>query len=266
MPESMAYSSVISMPVLSEAELASSIHWEAEQHVPIPLEEVNLEYEILFKPKKEDIGEKMRVLIVAARKDSITRLVDLFQTASVEVVGLETTLLAVYRALYPTLQTEGSVMVCHIGALSTDVLITNAGEMMLSYTIQSGGLALTRAIEQGLELPPQQAEEYKRSYGMDQSQLEGKVYQSLVGVINVLVSEIRKAMQFYQSSHMQVPVRSVLLSGGAAYLPGLTAYLAQSLSLEVTVANPLASVTAKTKVPEDIAAYTTAIGLTLRDE
>jgi type IV pilus assembly protein PilM len=211
----------------------------------------------------------MRVLIVAARKESINRLVDLFHAAGIELVGLETVLISIYRALWASLQAEGAVMVCHVGALSTDVLIVNNGELMLSYTVQSGGLAMTRALEQSLELAPQQAEEYKRAYGLNPEQLEGKVRQALSGVVNVIVGEVRKAMQFYQSSHMQSPVRSVLLSGGSAYLPDLTTYLAQAFSIEVGVANPLANVKLRQGIqgmPEDIAAYTPVIGLTIRDE
>ncbi len=145
-PESLAYSSVISLPLLSDAELASSIHWEAEQHIPVPLSEINLEYEILFKPKKDAVGEKMRVLLVGAKKDVVERLVLLFQTAGLELFGLETNLLAVYRALHSTLEL-GSQVVVHMGALSTDVLIVNNGEMAFTYTIHTGGVSLIRAVE-----------------------------------------------------------------------------------------------------------------------
>jgi type IV pilus assembly protein PilM len=267
LPESLAYTSVISMPFLSEAELASSIHWEAEQHIPVPIDEINLEYEVLYKPPKDAVGEKMRVLLVGARKDLVERLVNLFQTAGLEVVGLETVILGSHRALYRTLANQEAVITCHIGALTTDVLITNKAEMEFTYSVQTGGLAFTRAVEKGLELPPAQAEEYKRAYGLDPAQLEGKVRQVLMPVVNLLTSEIRKAMQFYQTSHMANPVRAMLLSGGSAYLPGLPMYLAEHFGFEVVLANPLETMTISrgAQQPETLASYIPAIGLAARE-
>jgi len=268
LPESMAYTSVISMPFLSDAELASSIHWEAEQHIPVPLKEVNLEYDVLYKPKKDEVGEKMKVLLVAARKDAIDKVVTLFHTAGVEVVGLETTLLSTYRALGKALHTESAVLVCHIGAMSTDVLVVEQGNIVLTYSIQTGGLALTRAIEKRLGLPASQAEEYKRAYGLDPNQLEGKVRSVLNGVMGVLLGEVRKAMQFYQTSNMMTPIRTMLLTGGSAYLPGMVGYLAEAFSFEVLVANPLGGLKVKDglKVPEDVVAYTPAVGMLMQEE
>jgi type IV pilus assembly protein PilM len=198
LPESMAYTSVISMPYLSDAELASSIHWEAEQHIPVPLDEVNLEYEVLYKPNKSDEGEKMRVLLVAAKKDAINQLVTLLHSAGLEIVGLETSLLSIHRSLMPAFQKSATVMVAHIGALSTDLLVVNQGEPVLTYTVPTGGLALTRSLEKQLGLQPQQAEEYKRAYGLDPTQLEGKVRQTLTPVVNVMVAEMRKALQYFR--------------------------------------------------------------------
>lgn len=267
MPESLAYTSVISMPYLSEAELASSIHWEAEQHIPVPIDEINLEYQILYKPAKDAVGEKMRVLLVGARKDLVERLVLLFQQAGLEIVGLETVILGAHRALYSTMAAQEAVILLHMGALTTDILIANKGEIMFTYSIQTGGLAFTRAVEKGLELPPAQAEEYKRAYGLVPDQLEGKVRQVLMPVVNLLTAEVRKAMQFYQTAHMANPVRSMILSGGSAYLPGLPMYLAEHFGFEVVVGNPVETITVhkSVKVPVTMAAYIPVIGLAARE-
>lgn len=268
LPESVVYTSVITLPYLSEAELSSSIHWEAEQHIPVPLEEVNLEYEVLYKPKKGDIGEKMRVLLVAAKKDTVTRVVELFHLAGADVIGMETLLLAVYRALTPSFPKDSATIVCHMGALSTDLLLIDKGNIVLTYTIQSGGLALTRAVEKSLGLPPSQAEEYKRTYGLDSGQLEGKIRAVLTPVLQAIVGEIRKAMQYYQISQGHTPLRTMILSGGSAYLPALGSFITEALSLEVLVANPFGVVSAPKdiRLPEAQAVFSPVVGLALRNE
>jgi type IV pilus assembly protein PilM len=150
-----------------------------------------------------------------------------------------------------------------MGALSTDILIVRDGEIVLTYTIQTGGLAFTRAVEKGLELPPAQAEEYKRVYGMDAQQLEGRVRQVMLPVVNILVAEIRKAIQFYQTSNMTSPVRTMMLSGGSAYLPALSTFFAETFGYEVLLANPLELSKPRhgLAVPQDIAAYSPVIGM-----
>jgi type IV pilus assembly protein PilM len=268
LPESLAYTTVISMPNLSDAELASSIHWEAEQHIPVPISEINLEYEVLYKPKKGEVGEKMRVLLVGARKDIVNQYVKLFQLAGVEIVGLETVLLGTYRSLAAYYKDGQTALLVHMGALSTDMVVVENKEIVLTYSVQTGGLALTRAIEKGLELPPAQAEEYKRAYGLDGNQLEGKVRQVLLPVLNILVAEIRKAIQYYQTEHMLVPVRAIILSGGSVYLPGIAPYFAEIFGMEVGLANPLETIPAQRGLtpPADVATYTAAIGVAMRPD
>lgn len=262
LPESLAYTSIVSMPYLSDAELASSIHWEAEQHIPVPLEEVQLEYQVLYKPKKGAVGEKMQLLLVASKKTVVERVVELFQTAGLELVHLETGLLACFRSLQSALPLDQTVAIVHMGALSTDLLIIDKGKLMLSYTIQTGGIMLTRSIQQVLGLTGQQAEEYKRTYGYDPGQLEGKVKQALDPVMNVLAGEIRKAVQYYQSSQLGNSVRSLFLTGGTSYMRGLAPYLSELLSAEVVVANPFQQMSIEQElVPKDPAAFVIAAGL-----
>lgn len=263
LPEALAYTSIVSMPYLSEAELASSIHWEAEQHIPVPLEEVELEYEVLYRPKKGAPGEKMQVLIVAAKKDMVQRTVTLFREAGLELVHLETSLLASLRGIEANMPKDHGVAILNLGALSTDIMIVDEGKPVLTYTIQTGGLVLTRAIQQGLGLSGQQAEEYKRSYGLDESQLEGKVRQAMDPVMHILVGEIRKALQYYQSGKTNASVHSILLTGGGSYLPGLPTYFTEALSAEVSVVNPFSGLDAAAGVelPKDGATYAVALGL-----
>lgn len=268
LPESAAYSSVIAMPYLSDAELASSIHWEAEQHIPVPLEEVNLEYDVIYKPAKGDTGEKMRVLLVAAKKDMITQAVNLFKLADVEVGAIETSLLSIKRAMMATAQSRTACLICHMGALTTELMILTQGEMALTYVIQTGGLAMTRVLERALGLPAQQAEEYKRAYGLDQTKLEGKVAAALVSVVDIIVGEIRKALQFFSTSHANLPIQTMFLSGGGAYLPGLAPHLAQVLSTEVIMANPLENIAVKKDltIPTNLGAFVPAIGMAMADD
>jgi len=263
LPETLAYTSIISMPFLSDAELASSIHWEAEQHIPVPLEEVQLEYEVLYKPKKGSVGEKMQVLLVAAKKSVVERLTSLFAEADLELVNLETSLLACFRGVTASIPSDQGVALLNMGALSSDIIMIDKGRPVITYAVQAGGAMLTRAIQQSLSMSGQQAEEYKRAYGFDSSQLEGKVSMAMEPVMHIMVGEIRKALHYYQSSQNNSNIRTLILTGGTSFLPGLTGYLSQALTVEVVVANPFSGLASDKQVtiPKDNATYAVALGL-----
>ncbi len=117
-------------------------------------------------------------------------------------------------------------------------------------------------------MQPAQAEEYKRAYGLDANQLEGKLRQVLVPVLNLIVGEIKKAMQFNQVGFPGVSVNSMTLTGGGAYLPGLTTFLTEALGIEVQVAGALEqwNLQRLSKQPDAMALYVPSIGLASRTE
>jgi type IV pilus assembly protein PilM len=248
------YTRVIDMPPLSEAELASALSWEAEQYIPVPLSEVNLDWQILGSKEMPDSESralkrrKMAVLLVAAPKKLIDKVVGVVQLAGLEPVGLETDLLALTRAVVPQAMT-GPILVCHLGAVGTEIGVIEGGQPAFVLAAATGGVALTRAIGAGLKLDFAQAEQYKRTYGLLDDQLEGKIKQVLLEPMTVIVNELKRAMGFYVA-HAQaaVPMKQLVLSGGGAQLPGLGGYLAGQLNLETVVANPLAGVSWSSQV------------------
>lgn len=268
-PESLASTTVISLPYLTDAELASSIHWEAEQYIPGDLKDYNLEYDILYRPKKGSVGEKMKVLLVAAKKADIDQIVALYNLAGLDVLGVETGMLSAYRCLEARLgETDGAVIICNLGHSSTELLIVEQGVVVLSYAVPTGGAALSRSIEKGLGLSPAQAEEYKKAHGLDPSQFEGKIAQVLTPVIEIIINEIKKAIHYYSTSAQRSSVRAIVLTGGTAYLPGLPSLMSERFGYEVSLAQPIEgwNTSHDLKLPQDIAAYAISLGLALRDE
>lgn len=264
LPELQVFTNIISMPVLTEAELSSAIQWEAEQHLPVGLAEVNLEYAVLSRPKKSTNGdEKMKVLLVASKKELVERVLTFARQLGAEVMGLESVLLSVSRT-FSSWSTDAPVLLCHCGALSTDMAVLDGGLFLVNHSVPTGGLALTRAIEKVLGLEPSQAEEYKRSYGLEEQELEGKVRGAILPVLNSIVAEIRKTVQYFQSEFPDRPVKRFILSGGGAYLPGLVSYLADAFSLEVVLGNPFERMAAEqVKLPRESALFSVAAGLAM---
>lgn len=234
--ESEVYSKIIDTPKLSETELASSIQYEAEQYIPVALSEVELFHEVLAI--QEGINEKMmKVLLIAVPKERIKSLLSLIDQAELLPKSLETELFSVKRLF----SKEDKVQILlNCGYKTTDLIVLNKGMMVFNYSVSIGGLALTKSLTNELNLPVDQAEEYKRTYGMRTDLLEGKVAKILTTVVDEIVSQINKAVMFLQQQGFNKPVEELVLTGGGALLPGLSAYLAAKLNIEVVVGDPFA--------------------------
>lgn len=263
-PESRVFSRIVEMPNMSEAELTSAVSWEAEQFVPMPVAEVEIDYVVLKRPAKGS-NQKMLVYLVAAPKKYLQSLVDLMVGVGIEPIAVESEMIAVARSLTFN-RTAGAKLIFHMGALSSVIAIVENDNLLFSYVEESGGVALTRAIAQTINLPIGQAEEYKRTYGMSDAQLEGKVKQALLLVMEGLSGEIKKAAEFYMTKYHK-NIQTVVLSGGGAYLPELSSYISGVFGgVEVSIGDPLAFAKPARNVvlPKERAVYSVAAGLALR--
>lgn len=268
LPENHAFTKVIEMPMLNDKELANAIYWEAEQYIPVPLDSVTLAWNKLRTIKSTLPEEKMQVLLVAAPKDLIKRYQTILDLAGLTIVSIETEILSIIRSLISAKNTPTS-LIANIGALSTTLGIIQNGMLVFNYSVPLGGVALTRAIASDFGLQPEQAEEYKRVYGLSDKNFGGKVGKAIEPILVSLMTEVKKAMTFYSEKYKNdSPISQILLTGGSASLPGLAVYFAQNLGIESVLANPWKMLNIQ-KVPQQIEAkgpeFSVAIGLALKE-
>ena len=237
-PDGLVYSRVIQLPILSDAELGSAIKWEAEQYVPVPLEEVELTWEVVDRPGRKTGEEKMGVYLVAASKKLINALVNVFTKAGIEPDRIEPELVPVSRAVIFGKQLSGGVMLCHMGASGVSLGVFLNEKLLFVYRFGSGGVTLTKVISSSLQLPMNQAEEYKRSYGARADLLEGKLLSAMVPVLNGLTTEIKRAVSYYTQQYPQERLNKIIITGGVALMPGLVEWMTKQLGVEVSVGDP----------------------------
>ncbi|MFC1653225.1 type IV pilus assembly protein PilM [Patescibacteria group bacterium] len=263
-PDSMAFTSVVELPSLSDAELSSAVQWEAEQHLPVSLKEVNLEYSVVERDSSD--GSKMRVLLMAAKKTVVDRVIYFSEFLESEISFIESSSLSLGRS-HTLIHKEGSILLCNVGALSTDLMMLKGGMPVFFHSISTGGLALTRALERGLGLQGSQAEEYKRTYGLEKSHLEGKVFSALQPVMDSVLVEMRKSIQYFQSEGSGETLEKIYLSGGGSYIPNVTSHMTESLGIEVLIHNPFEGMTVpeEVRLPKEVASFGVAAGLALRE-
>lgn len=237
LPESKVFTRVIEVPQLSVRELSSAIKWEAEQYIPLPLDQVNVDYTVLREAK--DTGtNKMEVLLVAAPKSLVDRYLMIAELADLTPLGAETEIIATSRAVARSIPTVKTVMVVSLGVQTSDIAVLKGGILVFTRSVGSGGEALTRAIAQSLDFSVTQAEEYKRTYGLAKDKLEGKIMIAAKPIMDMIVSEMKRSIAFFEEKYTEQHVETILLCGGTARIPGMVVYLAEALNLEVQLANP----------------------------
>jgi type IV pilus assembly protein PilM len=237
LPESQVFTRVIEFPQLSYRELASAIKYEADQYVPMPLKEVNLDFSILREAKDTGTG-KMDVLLVASPKNLIEKYLKILDLADLNVVGAETEIISTSRSLIRSATNLRNVMIVSLGAQTTDLAILRAGIVAFTRSISAGGEAISRALVQGFNMNQLQAEEFKKTYGVDKNQLEGKILTAVKPIMDTIISELKRAIAYYQEKYKNEQVEVILLSGGTAKLPGMVMYIAEATGVEVQLGNP----------------------------
>lgn len=267
LPESQVFTRVIDMPQLSSHELSSAISWEAEQYIPLPLDQVNLDFTVLRDNRETGTG-KMEVLLVASPKVLVDKYLTILELAELVPLVAETEIIAASRAINRCAPNVKTLMVVSLGAQTTDMAILRSGTLSFTRSMSAGGEALSRALVSSLDFNPAQAEEYKKTYGVDAGKLEGKILEAVKPVMDTIVSEMKRAIAFYQEKYKNDRVETILLSGGTARLPGMVVYIAQSIGIEAQLANPWVGIKRESRfalLDSQGPIFSVAVGLALRE-
>lgn len=234
LPESDVYTRIVEVPKLSATELASSIPYEAEQYVPVALSEVELYHQVLTEPEAEN-QKTMRVLLIAVPKERLNQLTANLEQAGLIPRSLETELFTIQRLFVDRQKTQ---IILHLGNKTSDMMIMDKGSCLFLHSVASGSLALTKTLVAELSLTEVQAEEYKKTYGLHEGLLEGKVAKILKPMIDAVIDQINKSLIYLNQQGFNKKPDQVILSGGGALLPGLSGYLVKKLGAEVVVGDP----------------------------
>lgn len=266
LPSSKVITRVIEVPNMTDTELASSIQWEAEQFIPLPLNRVKIDYSVI---SIDNNTSKMKVLLVAAPITIIEKYMRIITYAGLTPVALETEILAIGRSINFSNPQISNVLVLTIGATTSEIALLHNKILIYTKSYPIGGNSMTRAISQelGFEIP--QAEEYKKNYGLDESKLEGKISKSIFPLFTSLFGEMEKTIAYFKEIYPKDDLKTVILCGGGSKLPGLVMATTKYLGLDTQIANPFDNIGIDPKIlPSllpDASMYPVAIGLGLKD-
>jgi type IV pilus assembly protein PilM len=260
----------ITLPVMTENELAESIYWEAEQYIPFDIQDVNLDYQILDPGTGPNSRGSMDVLLVAAKKEKIGDYTNVISQAGRTPVIVDVDAFALQNAFEVNygLDAGRTVVLLNAGASAININILQGDQSVFTRDISMGGNAYTEAVQKELDLPFDSAEQLKKGIPVD-----GATYEEALPVLhavteNVLL-EIQKTFDFYKASASADHIDRIMLSGGASRVDGFHQMVQERFNAPVEDFDPFRAVTWDAKKlggePADMApSAAVAVGLALR--
>ena len=264
LPENEVISRLVRLPPLKDNEIMDALRFEAETFVPFPLEEVMIDYEII---DRDDAG-RLTIFVIAAKNDLINGYINLFKSLGLELLALESPAIALRRVLNLDMPTVKKVVVIDIGEKFSDIFSIYNNNVYFARSLPVGGESITRAISLNLNLDMASAEEYKKAYGMKETELEGKIRSAIMPIFNDIAEEIRKTLALFQED-IGKGAELLVLTGGGANMPGMAEELIKILGLEVQILQPFINIdTTKTTISYNLntegCKFSLAVGLSLR--
>jgi type IV pilus assembly protein PilM len=230
----------ITLPVLSEKELTQSLQFEAQQHVPFEIKEVNLDFHILG-PLKED-PDSMSVLLVAVKKETLGAYLEVIQLAGLESVIADVAAFALanaYERAYPLDSTP--IALLNLGANQSTFQVLGKEGPVFTRDILLGGQQITEQIQSVLNISFPEAERIKLGE-FRTPELMDKIGPVILTTLQNWLVEIKKILDFLTASEPENKPTKIVLSGGSAVIPGLVRFLSDGIQFPVELFNPFAKI------------------------
>ncbi len=233
-PSHKVFTAVVDIDRLSPAELNKTIRFQADSLIPTPVNESKIDWAYLGDSPKDPA--KIEVLLSSVTNEFVEQRLDLLESIGLNVIAFEPDNLALARAIVPA-DAKTPQMVLDIGSSNTDLVITVNGAPRLTRSMPTGTEAIVRAAAQNLNIDEPQARQFVFKFGLSKEKLEGQIYQSIVGTVDLLVSEIDKSIKFFQARYPNIQLERIIVTGGASALPEFPLHLANRFGINVEIGN-----------------------------
>lgn len=285
-PSFSTFATVIEMPYLSEDDLAKAIPFEARKYVPIPLNEVVLDWSIvgivespatvapalpvgmsqaLTSASTGNKSPTVEVFLAAVPKDETARAQRIMKDAGLNLVALELENSGLIRGLLGNDLSPTAIV--NIGGRSSSIVVVNRGYERVSHNYEIGGFEITKAIARGLNVNLDRAEELKRKLGLTDSP-ENNIKEAMQSLIDLIIFETKNTISSYEESKNQ-KIDRVVLIGGLVNMPNFVNYFKSRLGRDVFVGNVFSRVVYAQElapiVQELSNSLSIATGLAMRD-
>jgi type IV pilus assembly protein PilM len=258
----------ISLPPMSDQELAETIQKEAAQHIPFDIADVSIDYQVL---SEDGAGPQMDVLLVAVKKDKILNYTNVLSMAGKTPSVVDIDAFALQNCYeYNYEPAPGStVALLNLGASVMNINIVKGTTPLFTRDVSVGGHQYTDSLQKELDLSFDDAEALKLGKKVGTVSEDAKL-PILQQVTEIIVLEIQKTFDFFRATAAGEHIEKIFLAGGSSKVPGLMESLRQEFSLPVEILNPFQKIAPPAEgqgaelVEQNAGQLAVAVGLALR--
>lgn len=242
LPETKTFAKLIEVEKTAD-EIEKNIEVEVEKHVPMSLEEIYYDWQII-----NDFRGRQQILIGAAPKKIVNQYTDLLNEAGLAVVALEIEPISICRSLLAEENNkfkgvfDKNYGIIDIGAKRSSMTVYSKNTILFTLSIPISGEEITKKIAERLEIETDQAEKAKIICGLDENKAQGIIKNILSDTIEKLIEKISEAIDF-QENHFsdRGPLDKIILCGGGANIKNLDKIINGAVSIETTAGDALAN-------------------------
>lgn len=232
-PAVRTFNRPMTLPKLADKELTEAVRLEAEQYIPVPLNELYMDYTVSRQTDKET-----QLLAVAVPKKIIDSYQNLMHVLGLEAVAMETTISAASRLFMQAEQSDVPTVLIDFGSISADITVFDK-DLVVTGTVPCGGDLFTDMIAATLKVSKQEAHVIKTKYGLGPSKKQPEITSALKPVLDELLKEVRRVIRYYdERSGTNTTINQIVTMGGGANMPGLSEFMTNSLRLAVRMCDP----------------------------
>jgi type IV pilus assembly protein PilM len=260
-PVAKTYNRVMNLPPMNHTDLIQAVHLEAEQYIPVPIDDLYIDFNITKETK-----EGIELLAVAAPKQIIDSYMNLADIVGLEPVIIETTINSTSRLISSAEENDIPTILIDFGSVSVDITIIDR-QIIVTGTVSGGGDTFTELISQKLDLSYQVAHTIKTKYGLSVSKKQKDIQEALDPILSLLTKEVKKMVRYYEErTGSEKKIGQIITVGGGANMPGLAEHLTNELRLPTRMCNPWSNLDfGRLQPPSDVekSSFVTAAGLAL---
>jgi len=225
----------ISLPAMPQDELEDQIQWEAEQYIPFDINDVNMDFQILASDENDP--SKMNVLLVASKKDIINDYLSVFNETGLRLTVVDVDAFAVQNAFELNYEVPPGEVIAliNIGASVMNMNILKDGASLFTRDVQMGGNLFTEELQKQFGISSEEAEQLKITGNAP----DPERYRETISRVNeTLALEMRRSLDFYNSTAGDERIARIYLSGGCSKTAMLTDVVSQRLGIPAEILNP----------------------------
>ncbi len=249
------------LPPMANKELKEAVELDAEQYIPLPSEDLYLDYSVTAQT-----AEKTDLFVAAVSRAIVDSQLQLMQILGLETVGVQTTIDAASTLFAHDKQHDIPAILIDFGSLSADITIYDK-QTLVTGTVAGGGTSFTELIRDKLQVSQAEAQIIKTKYGLGPSRKQAEIVAAIDPILQQLIKEIKRMIRYHEERYgSKRTIGQIITMGGGANMPGLSEYLTSGLRIATRACDPWSYIdTHGLQAPSsaDKPMFATAMGLSM---